>query len=148
VPGSAVWTFGKGHVGEFSPRRVIRTIRGPKWPKERSPGFTLGGSPHPNSPEGATRYGDNRPERLNRIACAFPAPSASGRNVYLRLTQGKPGVYPGLSYFGHFGPRIENVQTPDPGTSCLAAISLSLRDKSRFPIETPQNYQRLWELSP
>jgi hypothetical protein len=21
---------------------VIRTIRGPKWPKERSPGFTLG----------------------------------------------------------------------------------------------------------
>jgi hypothetical protein len=27
---------------------VIRPIRGPKWPKERSPGFTLGSSPHPN----------------------------------------------------------------------------------------------------
>jgi hypothetical protein len=40
--------------------RVIRPIRGPKWPKERSPGFTLGSSPTRISPEGATRCGDNR----------------------------------------------------------------------------------------
>ncbi|HSZ79460.1 MAG TPA: hypothetical protein VK775_18785, partial [Chthoniobacterales bacterium] len=53
--------------------------------------------------------------RLNRTARAFLAPSASGRNLYFRLTQGKPGVNPGLSYFGHFGPRIGNVQTPGPG---------------------------------
>ena len=27
-----------------------------------------------------------------------------------------------------------------PGTSCLATISLSLRDKSHSPIEAPHNY--------
>jgi hypothetical protein len=27
-----------------------------------------------------------------------------------------------------------------PGTSCLATISLSLRDKSHSPIEAPRNY--------
>jgi hypothetical protein len=78
----AVWTFIEGHVAEFFASPVIRPIRGPKWPKERSPGFTLGCSPHPNSPEahkahecafheshpvlrvgdaeGAVRYGDIR----------------------------------------------------------------------------------------
>jgi hypothetical protein len=33
--------------------RAIRPIRGPKWPKECSPGFTLGSSPTRISPEGA-----------------------------------------------------------------------------------------------
>jgi hypothetical protein len=28
----------------------------------------------------------------------------------------------------------------DPGTPCLATISLSLRDKSHSPIEAPHNY--------
>jgi hypothetical protein len=52
---------------------VIRPIRGPKWPKERSPGFTRGLPwvvlPTRISPEGAMRHGDNRlgtfePERF------------------------------------------------------------------------------------
>jgi hypothetical protein len=64
---------------------IIRTIRGPKWPKERSPGFTLGDSPHPNSPEGATRYGDNRlgtfePDRV-RVSGPF---SQTGRRTQHR----------------------------------------------------------------
>jgi hypothetical protein len=68
------------------------------------PGFTLGGSPQANGPEGATRYGDNRlgtfePDRV-RVSGPFRA------KLYFRLTQGKPRVNPGLSYFGHFGPRI------------------------------------------
>ena len=33
-----VWTFIEGHVGEFR----LRPIRGPKRPKERSPGFSPG----------------------------------------------------------------------------------------------------------
>jgi hypothetical protein len=33
--------------------RAIRPIRGPKWPKECSPGFTLGSSSTRISPEGA-----------------------------------------------------------------------------------------------
>ena len=32
-----------------------------------------------------------------------------------------------------------------PGTSCLATISLSLRDKSHSPIEVPQNYLSAYE---
>jgi hypothetical protein len=91
------------------------------------PGFTLGGSPQANGPEGATRYGDNRlgtfePDRV-RVSGPFRA------KLYFRLTQGKPRVNPGLSYFGHFGPRIGNVQTP-PRTSCQATIAPSLRDES------------------
>jgi hypothetical protein len=81
---------------------------GPKWPKERSPGSTLGSSPLPNSPEaeGAMRYGDNRlgnfePDRVH-ISNPFRAKRLFSTN-------------PGLSYFGHFGPRIINVQTPGPG---------------------------------
>ena len=33
-----------------------------------------------------------------------------------------------------------------PGTSCLATISLSLRDKSHSPIEAPHNYLSAYEL--
>jgi hypothetical protein len=114
VPGSAVWTFGKGHVGEFSPRRVIRTIRGPKWPKERSPGFTLGGSPHPNSPEGATRYGDNRLGKFEPFRVRVSGPFRAKR--YFRLTQGKP-------WAKLFWPlRATDWKRPNsrPGTSCLS----------------------------
>jgi hypothetical protein len=35
------------------PSQAIRPIRGPKWPKKQSPGFTLGNSPIRISPEGA-----------------------------------------------------------------------------------------------
>jgi hypothetical protein len=73
---SAVWTFGEGHFGEFSPGRSDGQC-GPKWPKKRSPGFTLGRSPHPNCPEGAMRYRDNRlgtfePDRV-RVSSPFRA---------------------------------------------------------------------------
>jgi hypothetical protein len=34
-----------------------------------------------------------------------------------------------------------------PGTSCLATISLSLRDKSHSPIEAPLNYLSAYEVS-
>jgi hypothetical protein len=77
---SAVWTFIEGHVGEFSPRRsygqsVARS--GLKSVAQGLPGFTLGSSPHPNSPEGAMRYRDNRlgtfePDRV-RISSPFRA---------------------------------------------------------------------------
>ena len=35
-----------------------------------------------------------------------------------------------------------------PGTSCLATISLSLRDKSHSPIEAPHNYLSAYALGP
>ncbi len=66
---------------------AIGPIHGPKWPKERSPGFTLGSSPHPElalkGPRDTATIGS---ARLNRTACVCLAPS--GRNVYFRLTQG------------------------------------------------------------
>src|SRR5271154_4343582 len=37
---------------------------------------------------------------------------------------------------------------PDPGTSYLATISLSLRDKSHSPIEAPQNYLSAYASEP
>jgi hypothetical protein len=54
---AAVWTFWRRSRRRIFTSSVIwtigqSTIRGPKWPKERSPGFThgftLGSSPHPN----------------------------------------------------------------------------------------------------
>jgi hypothetical protein len=56
VPGSAVWTFGEGHVGEFPTRRSY----GRSVSRSGLKSVAQGGSPHPNNPEGATRYGDNR----------------------------------------------------------------------------------------
>jgi len=35
-----------------------------------------------------------------------------------------------------------------PGTSCLATISLSLRDKSHSPIEVPHNYLSAYRVNP
>jgi len=35
-----------------------------------------------------------------------------------------------------------------PGTSCLATISLSLRDKSHSPIEAPHNYLSAYGVTP
>ena len=35
-----------------------------------------------------------------------------------------------------------------PGTSCLATIVRSLRDKSHSPIEAPHNYLRAYEVNP
>ena len=67
----AVWTFIVGHFGVIYTSSVIWSIRGPNWPKERSPGrLAIIGS-----------------EPLNRIACVL---APSGRNIYFRLTQGKP----------------------------------------------------------
>src|SRR5271166_2452780 len=43
---------------------------------------------------------------------------------------------------------LRNVQTPEPGTSCLATISLSLRDKSHSPIEAPRIKLALVGLKP
>ena len=64
-------------------------IRGPKWPKELSPGFTLGSCPPPElALKGPCDTAIIDSDPLNRIACAFLAPS--GRNVYFGLTQGKP----------------------------------------------------------
>jgi hypothetical protein len=36
----------------------------------------------------------------------------------------------------------------DPGTPCLATISLSLRDKSHSPIEAPHDYLSAYRLTP
>ena len=37
---------------------------------------------------------------------------------------------------------------PYPGTSCLATINLSLRDKNHSPIEAPHNYLSAYRLNP
>src|ERR1700722_5466273 len=58
------------------------------------------------------------------------------------VSQGKPWVNPGLSSHGPLGrdptyphpSSREDVQTPEPGTSCLATIVLSLRDENHSPI--------------
>jgi len=54
-----------------------------------------------------------------------------------------PGLKPWVvfrSSFGRLEYAQENVQTAGPGTSCLAAIVLSLLDNSHSPIEAPHNY--------
>ena len=75
---------GLGGRTEFT----LGLVFGPKGQEKHSPGFTLGNCPHPNCPEGATRYVDNRvqtfePDR-RRISGPFRAKRLSG------LTQGKP----------------------------------------------------------
>jgi hypothetical protein len=70
--------------------RVIRPTRGPKWPKERSPGFTLGSSPTRISPEGATRCGDNRlgtfePDRV-RVSSPFSISNPENRVFFMERT--------------------------------------------------------------
>jgi hypothetical protein len=63
-------------------------IRGPKWPRKHSPGFTLGNSPGRIGPEGATRYVENRLQTFEldrrRISGPYRAKRLYG------LTQGKP----------------------------------------------------------
>ena len=78
--------------------------------------------------ETCTRSGSKVPSRLSLYLMA-----PSGLIRVGRTTQGKPWVNPGLRSLGHFGPQIGNVQTS--GTSCLATIVLSLRDKNRPPID-------------
>jgi hypothetical protein len=79
-----------------------------------------------------------------------------------RTTQGKPWVNPGLRSFGHFGPRIRNVQTPghfvsrpfrakrceqtQAGSLCyINAVAWSLgvhgdssRDSSKRSVDSPE----------
>jgi hypothetical protein len=71
------------------------SIRGPKWPRKHSPGFTPG-LPWVIAPPGFALKGQPGTSRigskpLNRIVGAFLAPT--GRNVYLGL----PRVNLGLS---------------------------------------------------
>jgi hypothetical protein len=91
--GPAVWTFIEGHVEEFSPRWPYGLSVARSGLKSVAQGLPWVVLPTRISPEGAMRYGDNRlgtfePDRV-RVSM-FLAPSASGRNVYFRLTQGKP----------------------------------------------------------
>jgi hypothetical protein len=79
------YLFSAGHAPE---RAWTFPIRGPKWPRKHSPGFTLDNSPTRISPERATGCGENRlrtfePDRL-RISNPFRA------KRLFRLTQGKP----------------------------------------------------------
>ena len=70
------------------PRRVRRfPIRGPKWPKKHSPGFTLGNSSSRHGPEGA-RYGENRLRTFERDLMRISSPFRA--KPLFRLTHGKP----------------------------------------------------------
>ena len=54
---------------------AIGPIHGPKWPKERSPGFTLGSFPHPElALKGPRDTATIDSARLNRTACVCLAP--------------------------------------------------------------------------
>jgi hypothetical protein len=63
-------------------------IRGPKWPREHSPGFTLGNSPTRISPEGAAGCGENRLRTFEPDRLRMDDPFRAKRLFW--LTQGKP----------------------------------------------------------
>jgi hypothetical protein len=69
-----------GHLQSLARSGLKRIAQGLPW-ESPPPELALEGS------QVTARIGS---EPLNRIACAFPAPSASGHNVYFPLTHGKP----------------------------------------------------------
>jgi hypothetical protein len=73
--GPVIWTF---------------PICGPKWPIKHSPGFTLGNSPTRISPEGATRYGENRLRTFEPNRVRISSPFRALR--LFRLTRVNPGL--------------------------------------------------------
>jgi hypothetical protein len=94
-------------TGQESWPTVLNLVFGPKGQESLAQGLPWVIVPTRISPEGATRYGEHRLRTFetDRVR-QFLAPS--GRNVYIDL----PRVNPGLSFLGHFGPRIGNAQTP------------------------------------
>ena len=69
---------------------------------------------------------------------------ASRRRSYLQLRTGQcsrpEGTFTLLL--------VRTFRRTYPGTSCLAKISLSLRDKSHSPIEAPHNYLSAYGVNP
>src|ERR1700722_9880973 len=63
-------------------------LRGPKRPRERSPGFTLGNPASRISPEGATRNDENRFRTCEPDRARISGPFRAKR--LFRFTQGKP----------------------------------------------------------
>jgi hypothetical protein len=66
------------------------------------------------------------------------SPVPAGRLINIRGTDHDFGRPSGTGIFLHC----------NPGTSCLATISLSLRDKSHSPIEAPHNYLSAYGFEP
>jgi hypothetical protein len=66
-----------GKVGPNA-RKEHFQLRGPKWPRKHSPGFTRGLPwvipPHPISPEGATGYGEKSAPNLELDRVRSPSP--------------------------------------------------------------------------
>ena len=83
----AVWTFIEGHVREFSPRRSIWKIRGPKSLAQGLPWVVL---PTRIGPEGAMRYSDNRLGTFEPDRVHVSSPFSFRAKRLFSTTQGKP----------------------------------------------------------